>query len=219
MHRLCVLHRVPLDEADWLLTVFSRQSGKQFVVTPHRKQTRLELNSIYEAGWSDSDDWPRIYAVNCVKQSQLDGDALLCSLYLNELLVRLLNTGDSMPTVYDRYERTLEALAGGQHPEPWLRTFEYQLLMQLGYGFSWSSDCDGRPLDAQTRYDFEPERGLLPSRDGAYAAHWLLPLSGTGKPGAESWVCAKRILRQAIDHILDRPLQSRELFSWRNKDG
>lgn len=223
MHRLCILHRLPLDESDWLLTVFSRQSGKQRVVTPQRRsQTELELNAVYEADWNQAGDWPRIYAVRCIEQWQLHQNALLCSLYLNELLTRLLNESEPFPELYQRYEITLAALAAGQHPEPWLRVFEYQLLKELGYGFSWSIDCRGAPIQKGIRYTFEPGKGFepvvndIPSSD-AYPASCLLPLAGQGKPDARSWWCAKRVLRQAIDHILDRPLLSRELFAWRKE--
>lgn len=219
MYRLCILHRQPLDESDWLLTVFSRQTGKQQVITPRfRRQAQLDLNVVYEAGWKPDLDWPRIYAVNPLKHWDLRGDALLCGLYLNELLVRILAPSEVLPALYDRYEKTLSGLADGQHPEPWLRIFEYHLLAEMGYGFSWSSDSLGMPLNHLGRYDFELGRGLFQSPDGRYKAQWLLPLAGQGVPGAESWVCAKHILRQAIDSILDRPLHSRELFSWRNEE-
>jgi DNA repair protein RecO (recombination protein O) len=65
----------------------------------------------------------------------LHGDALFSGLYLNELLMRLLPAEDrtrrcSITTL------TLQALAEGRPLEPLLRSFEWRLLDDLGYGFS-----------------------------------------------------------------------------------
>lgn len=218
MRRLCVLHRQPLAETDWLLTVFCRELGRLMLVSSSRRKTvELSLHCAYEADWRTLDEWPTLCAVSESRTWPLYGDALFCGLYMNELLMRFLNEADPAPALYDRYEATLEALSRGDHPEPWLRMLEYQLLEYSGYGFSWHLTSDGVPLKAGKRYQFCPGIGLIPSVSGDFLAEWLLPLAGQGPPDSTSWACAKRILRQAIDHALDYPLSSRQLFSWRNE--
>lgn len=218
MRRLCVLHRQPLAESDWLITVFCRDLGRLMLVSSHRRKTiEPTLHCAYEADWRQMDDWPTLYAVSESCAWSLQGDHLLCGLYINELLMRFLSNADPAPALYDRYEATLAALSRGDHPEPWLRMLEYQLLEHAGYGFDWHLASDGLPLQVGKRYQFLAGIGLVPSVSGDFLAEWLLPLAGSGQPDSVSWMCAKRILRMAIDHALDHPLSSRQLFSWRNE--
>lgn len=218
MQQLYVLHRQPLNESDWLLTVFSRESGRLTLVTPGRRhQIELVLHTSYQADWRKAADWPRIVAASERDVCHLEGDALFCGLYANELLVRLLMANEPAPALYDHYASVLAALSRGDHPEPWLRILEYQALQHAGYGFSWGATADGRPLSAGQRYDFVAGTGLISSSSGTYRAEWLLPFTGIGKPDETSWRCAKQILRLAIDAAMERPLVSRQLFSWRNE--
>ncbi len=66
----------------------------------------------------------------------LVGDALFSGLYLNELLIRLLPAEDPHPVLFEHYALTLLALAEGRPLEPLLRSFEWRLLDDLGYGFA-----------------------------------------------------------------------------------
>lgn len=209
-----VLHRQPLGEHDQLLSVLSRESGRLFLVTPRRCSLSLVLHACFQADWQQGIDWPRIAAVSCLESHHLKGDHLLCGLYVNELLHRLLPLNDAAPAVFIQYQTVIRALADQHQPEPWLRILEYQLLQSIGYGFSWQQDHNERPLKPECYYDFVPGSGFIPSATGAFAGQSLLALSGTEQPDIHSWRCAKQILRAAIDQLLDRPLISRQFFAY-----
>ena len=148
----------------------------------------------------------------------LQGETLFSGLYLNELLVRLLVSGDPQPLLFAAYQHALEQLASGAALEPLLRRFEWQLLDLLGYGFSLEHEANGQPVVAHQRYSWHATDGLQPLTDPLQA--------GAGLPGAallamaeDDWGAvttlraAKQLMRQALGvHLGDRPLVSRTLF-------
>lgn len=155
----------------------------------------------------------------------LPGDALYSGFYLNELLVRLLALDDAHPLVYQNYVQTLVRLAEGHPVEPLLRTFEWYLLDQLGYGFSLEMDCHGAPIDPQHGYRFIADEGLMAvstdERDIFIGIHLLSMASGDWSSPATRQA-AKRLMRQALaPHLGERPLISRSFFrkSTRSTEG
>ena len=144
------------------------------------------------------------------------GDALFSGLYLNELLIRLLPAESPHPVVFDHYAATLLALAAGRPLEPLLRSFEWRLLAELGYGFALDHDVDGLPVAADGRYRLVVDAGLERVeliQPGLFQGVELLAMAEAdwAMPGALS--AAKRLMRQALAvHLGGRPLVSRELF-------
>ena len=146
----------------------------------------------------------------------LNGEALFSGLYLNELLIRLLPAEDPHPAVFDHYAATLLALAEGRALEPLLRSFEWRLLDDLGYGFALTSDIHQQPIEAVGMYRLQVDAGLervYLVQPGLFSGAELLAMAETDweVPGALS--AAKRLMRQALAvHLGGRPLVSRELF-------
>ncbi|WP_214512407.1 DNA repair protein RecO [Pseudomonas brassicacearum] len=146
----------------------------------------------------------------------LNGEALFSGLYLNELLIRLLPAEDPHPAVFDHYAATLLALAEGRPLEPLLRSFEWRLLDDLGYGFALNTDLHGEPIAADGLYRLQVDAGLEQVyllQPGLFNGAELLAMAEAdwSAPGALS--AAKRLMRQALAvHLGGRPLVSRELF-------
>ncbi|MBU1330103.1 MAG: DNA repair protein RecO [Gammaproteobacteria bacterium] len=146
----------------------------------------------------------------------LTGEALFSGLYLNELLIRLLPAEDPQPAVFEHYAMTVLALAQGRAIEPLLRSFEWRLLDQLGYGFALDHDCQGQPVAASGIYRLEAERGLVPIghlQPGVFHGAELLSMAEADWSAPGALAAAKRLMRQALaPHLGGRPLVSRELF-------
>lgn len=148
---------------------------------------------------------------------RLQGEALFSGLYLNELLVRLLSSGDPQTLLFAAYQTALEQLAAERAVEPVLREFEWQLLDLLGYGFSLQRDAAGEPLSASAVYRWDAEQGLQAAdreQPGLLPGAGLLAMAEGDWQHPAALHTAKRLMRKALAvHLGDRPLMSRQLFS------
>jgi DNA repair protein RecO (recombination protein O) len=146
----------------------------------------------------------------------LVGDALFSGLYLNELLIRLLPAEDPHPAVFDHYAATLLALSAGRPLEPLLRSFEWRLLDDLGYGFELGIDINGDPVEADGMYRLKVDAGLERVwllQPGVFQGIELLAMAEADWSAPGALAAAKRLMRQALAvHLGGRPLVSRELF-------
>lgn len=209
MQALIILQRQPLREQDWLLDVFSARRGRLSLVL-NRPAQIPDLFTLYEGDWQPAQDWPALKGWSLTQDWPLQDSALFCGLYLNELLVRLLPRHEPHPSLFEHYQATLNGLHDSELADPWLRLFEMQLLQQLGYGFSWRHDHLGLPVQPQQTYTFVAGQGFVPAAAGI-AGTDLLAFAG-GARTLTLWRMARNILRQALDHALQQPLLSRELW-------
>jgi len=154
-----------------------------------------------------------------VASSPLQGKALYCGLYVNELLTRLLGRGDAHPGLYRHYETVLVELAQEHDLARLLRRFELRLLEEIGYAMVLDRDAQNdAALEPEARYAYDPERGPLPrsSADGGFSVSGatLLNLAVDAPLDADQGREAKELMRRVLAHYLGgRPLKSRELFN------
>jgi DNA repair protein RecO (recombination protein O) len=148
----------------------------------------------------------------------LQGEALYCGFYLNELLMRLLGRFDPHPVLFSRYTIAMERLPDPEGREHTLRRFELALLSELGYGLLLEQEAEtGLPIQPDVQYYYVLERG--PTRNMIDEA---LPVSGRSllvlagrepQMGPGGWREARELMRHVLARYLgDRPLKSRELF-------
>ena len=150
-------------------------------------------------------------------QPLLDGRALLCGYYLNELVVHLSAREDPHPGLFEAYVAAVTALAGKALPAPVLRRFELALLRELGYGVELEREAaSGVPVEAGQRYAYIIERGPVRGAvaDGvAVSGQTLLALANDDFSAAQTLSESKALLRLLINHHLGgRELQSRRVF-------
>ncbi|KGM57515.1 hypothetical protein N799_05510 [Lysobacter arseniciresistens ZS79] len=153
---------------------------------------------------------------------RLAGDAMLSAFYLNELTLRLTPRGDPQQELFGAYAITRERLRAAE-PLGWtLRRFERDLLDALGFGFDWSCDGDGEPVDPAARYRVDPEHGprrLLSDRgqadrSGAATGRALLDLAADRMPATDDLPGLRRVMRGVLAHHLGpRGLKSWEMLA------
>ncbi|MEX0738013.1 MAG: DNA repair protein RecO [Pseudohongiella sp.] len=169
----------------------------------------------------------------------LTGDRLFSAMYLNELLLRLLQAQEAHPQIYRLYQQALVRLQQRGSLEAGLRSFEFNLLQELGYGWDLHQDVtSGAELAADQCYLFDPEYGY--EQVMAPAGHWppalftgeallafaaAVQCSDPDEPGTDdidspesaqgdARSAAKRLMRQALrPHLGAKPLLSRTLFA------
>ena len=218
-----VLHSRPYRDSSALVDLLTLDHGLQRVVWrgargQRRKQTPQLFVPLLVGLVGRSDLKTLTQAEVAGSFTLLQGETLFSGLYLNELLVRLLASGDAQPLLFAAYQHALEQLASGASVEPVLRRFEWQLLDLLGYGFSLETDANGQPVNSQQRYVWHAADGLQPLiepqvADAGLPGAALLAMAADDWSATTTLRAAKHLMRQALGVQLgDRPLVSRTLF-------
>jgi len=156
------------------------------------------------------------------KVTLLKGKSLYCGFYLNELCQRIIPHNEPIEDAYHLYHQHINYLQQDNEVEPYLRTFEFQLLELLGYGVDFEFDIAGDKIQSKSQYQFFDEMGwgkILPNeadyysyQQAVYGEHLLAILNYDFKKSAVRQL-AKQLSRYLLKPLLgNKPLKSRELF-------
>lgn len=221
-----VLHARPWRETSLILECFTLEHGRKGLLGRGRRGERhhgssdLQPFNLLEVGWRGRGELPTLVQSERVQGFALQGRALYAGLYLNELLLRVLQRDLPLPGLFQAYVHALAALSRGDSLEPPLRQFELTLVRELGYGVALDRDRHGQPVEGGHEYQLVVDAGL--ERLGAAetdAEIWRLPgtvllaLARNDFEDARVRRTAKRLTRVLLAPLLgDRPLRARELF-------
>lgn len=218
-----VLHSRPYRETSALVDYFSQQYGLVRAVVKGvrgaRSKQRLLTQpfQLLELNWRGRGELKTLLSGEPQGgMLGLQGRALWCGLYLNELTLRLLPQADPVPKLFAYYQLALERLADPQQQEPVLRIYERQLLQQLGLGIDFHRCLNGKVLSPERVYRLDPQQGFIESMQAGpdhFPGHVLLAIARDEFQDETVRRTAKRLMRSLLAvHLGDRPLRSRELF-------
>lgn len=225
-----ILHHRDYSETSLLLEVFTPQHGRIGLIAKGARRASSRVRGILKPfqrlliGWSGRGELAVLTGAEPDGPAlELDGPALYCAFYMNEVLLRLLHRHDPHEALFEAYRSALQQLRPADSHESVLRVFEKHLLKELGYGLVLDRDiADKKPIEAQAMYDYILERGPvrlvhpelnLPTEGIPVRGASLLALAQErlDDPGARR--DAKALMRAALArHLGDRPLHSRKLF-------
>lgn len=208
-----VLHARPYRETSLLVDLFTLEHGLVSVVARGARKPGSRLRALLQpfqslqVSWQGRSELKNLRSAEATETScMLQGRALLCGLYLNELLQRLLKPHDPHPRLFVYFRYALNELKLSQDIEGALRTFERQLLEQLGFGFNAAS------LRPERHYHWSEEQGLVPANSGWPGTH-LQAIEQDQYDDPAVRRSAKQLMRLRLAPLLgDKPLRSRELF-------
>lgn len=220
--RAFLLHTHPYSETSLVLDVFARDYGRLPLLARGARRPRSALRGVLlgfqllELGWFGGGEVKTLAKAEwCGGTPLLQGRCLLLGYYLNELLLKLLPREDAHPALFDCYAQAVSSLATGAADAPELRRFEKSLLKEIGYGFTFSRDAEGQPVEAQQHYRYIAERGLVgidadagPSLSGKT----LLDMDADDYHDPRTLAESKLLMRQLVAQHLAAPLQSRRVF-------
>jgi DNA repair protein RecO (recombination protein O) len=224
-----LLHSLPWRETSLIVEMFTRDHGRIALVAKGARRPASMLRGVLMAFQPLILDWSGGSEVKNLARAEwrggqplLQGRALLCAYYLNELVLRLTAREDAHPALFDAYETTMTALASGENLAVLLRRFELAMLKALGYGVMLDADVDGCLLQPEARYLYIIEHGPRRCAAGmegrgeegiAVGGQSLLDLGVGDFSRAATLAEAKRLLRALINHTLGgRILHSRRVF-------
>jgi len=221
-----VLHSYPFRETSLVLEVFSRQHGRVPLVARGARRPRSTLRGLLMSfqplslSWFGKHELRTLHAAEWQGgQPQLQGTALLCGFYLNELLLNLMARDDPHERLFDYYQDTLLRLAQEQDHAFTLRCFEKQLLQELGYGLRLDTEAmSDKPIMPTQTYRYILELGAVASTPESVqgmpiSGKTLLDMAADDYRDANSARQSKQLIRLLLDHYLaGKTLHTRELM-------
>ncbi|TNC99429.1 MAG: DNA repair protein RecO (recombination protein O) [Gallionellaceae bacterium] len=221
-----VLHSYPFRETSLVLEVFSRQHGRVPLVARGARRPRSALRGLLMSFQPLSLSWFGKHELRTLHgaewqggQPQLQGTALLCGFYLNELLLNLMARDDPHASLFDYYQQTLQRLAQEEDHAFTLRCFEKHMLQELGYALQLEKEAvSGKPIAPAQTYRYILELGAIAETADAsqgmpIAGKTLLDMAADDYRDASSARQSKQLIRMLLDHYLaGKTLHTRELM-------
>ena len=220
-----VLHTYPYRETSLIVEVLSRHAGRVALVARGAKRPRSAIRGSLlsfqplELSWSGKNDPRTLHKAEWRGgQPMLQGLALLCGFYMNELLLKLLPRDDPHESLFDIYAQSLMNLSVQQNLPEVLRRFELGLLRELGYGLQLKHEASSdEPISAENFYGYIPDRGPIAQRTNGnqvqFRGKTLLDLQREDFSDPQTLAESKQLLRMQLKHHLgQQELQTRQLL-------
>lgn len=222
-----VLHTYPFKETSLVVELFTRDFGRVAAVAKGARRPRSAMRGMLQSfqpllgAWSGKAELKNLHSLEWGEGLLLlQGEALICGFYLNELLLRLLPREDEHTALFDFYGETLRVLAKGGELAPTLRRFELKMLQEMGYAVPLELDEAEAEIEAERVYLYVAERGACPSgrqdsqQNGVQlSGKTLLDMAKDEYTDAVTLQQSKQLMRHLLAHYLgDKPLHTRQLL-------
>ncbi|HUF73102.1 MAG TPA: DNA repair protein RecO [Gammaproteobacteria bacterium] len=225
LERGYVLHQRPYRNTSLLVDCLTARHGRQTLVAQgarrpgSRQAAALQPFRPALFSWISRGELGRLTYVEAVAGGRaLAGDMLIAAFYLNELLLRLVPSGDQSDAILSCYSSCLDRLAETCDATRPLRLFELELLEALGYRVDLEQDFrTGEPIAPDCDYVFEHENGLTASNAGTtmevFSGRHLISLREHRLDDSGSLGTARRLLGGILSfHLGGRPLKTRRVM-------
>lgn len=219
-----VLHTYPFKETSLVVELFSKAFGRVAAVAkgarrPHSAMRGLlQSFQLLDGAWSGKNELKTLHSLDwSAGLTLLNGEALMCGFYINELLLRLLPREDAHENLFDYYAETLQTLTYATDLATTLRRFELKLLQEMGYAVPLLHDENDAPIDANKTYRYEAEYGaceLKATKNGVQLqGKTLLDMARNDYSDTQTQIQSKQLMRYLLAHYLgDKPLHTRQLL-------
>lgn len=219
-----VLHSYPFKETSLVVELFSQQFGRVAAVAKGARRPRSAMRGMLQSfqlltgTWSGKNELKTLHSLDWAHGLvNLQGEALMCGFYMNELLLRLLPREDAHEALFEYYQTTLNTLSKSNDLATHLRRFELKLLQELGYAVPLVADEHGEVISANKQYRYEAEfgaRALHVTQNGVQVCgSTLLDMANDHYENSFTQSQSKHLMRYLLAHYLgDKPLYTRQLL-------
>ncbi len=223
-----VLHARPYRDSSAIIIFFTCNHGIIHAVARGARGNRSRLKGLLQPfvplliSWSGHGDLCTLRDAETQGHYYMFSEKYLTGLYLNELLVRVLQRHDPHPELFQAYQQALQEMSGDKHEQVILRVFEKKLLLELGYALPLSQECTtGQVILSHRFYQFDPAQGfrILPEsyvyQDAinVFSGETIVALHDENFQEKRLWRDMKRLMRLALAPLIGvKQLKSRELF-------
>lgn len=219
-----VLHSYPFKETSLVVELFSQQFGRVAAVAKGARRPRSAMRGMLQSfqllsgTWSGKNELKTLHSLDWAHGLvNLQGEALMCGFYMNELLLRLLPREDAHEALFDYYQTTLSTLSKSTDLATHLRRFELKLLQELGYAVPLIADEHGEVISASKQYRYEAEFGARAPHENhngvQLSGSTLLDMAKDNYQNSLTQAQSKQLMRYLLAHYLgDKPLHTRQLL-------
>ena len=206
-----VLHARPFRETSRVLELATRDAGRLAVLARGRSGG-LRPFVLLDLAWRGRGELPSLTTGEERRAYPLSGRRMICALYLNELVLKLIPRDAPAGELVTILEQAYGGLLGDGRPEDTLRVAEWSLLSLLDSGLE---HLGGGDFSEDCHYRYRPEEGLSETVDerapGAVSGAVLRALAtGSGLPDN-----AHRAARDFMRRLIDDHLEGREVLTRR----
>jgi DNA repair protein RecO (recombination protein O) len=175
-----VIHTRPYQNSSLLVDFLTENFGLLRCVAKGQRSKKnasvLSQFCVYQIAFSGKSDLKTLTQLEAANQRfLLKREALYSGFYINEVLLRVLHPHDPHPEVFSLCLNTFEALEKlndfpeiAQGLEIILRSFEFNLLKDIGYLVDMQHDCQtGENIEENSHYYFDTEKGFYKPKEMA----------------------------------------------------
>ena len=222
-----LMHQRPFSESSQIINLFSRHFGRVDLIAKGSKRPKSKFKSFLQpftpilVSWSGRSQLKTLRSIDIkIKQkTTLPNKQLMSAFYLNELILSLLTTTAPYPELFDCYALTIDKLSDIDSSESVLRTFEINLLRQIGYAINFQTEAmSANEIEAEHVYRFVVEEGFIRSKTTT-PHHSLIKgsiikaIEKGDYSTSQILKAAKRITRESIKyHLSGKELNTKKVF-------
>lgn len=217
-----ILHQRKFKETSLIIDVMTRDFGRISLLAKGVRKTKSKTAGLLQPfipltmSYFGKTELKTLTGVE-IKQPfiQLQGLALYCGFYVNELVSCFLHQYDPHPDVFFYYDECLSSLSDSSKIEAALRKFELNLMDAVGYGLQLEYDFHTeKSVDPLTKYHFNAEQGPIEALDGHFSGATLKAMKSREFSDPQMLIEAKILMRTVIDTYLHgKKLKSRTVIN------
>jgi len=219
-----LLHSRNYSETSLICELFTRKHGRVSVIAKGARSKKNKFqniaapNILASVNYSGKSELKTLVSWEEITHFSILGKNLKILLYLNELIFKLLEKENKQDGIFESLIDFYKVLVSGdsKNIEIALREFEYFLICELGYGFNFLYDDNGKKIVREKTYYFHPAQGFSEK-----PLNNFLKVSGidiidftNGKitsSSARSKI--RKIMQLAISYIAEKPLNAGLIFN------
>lgn len=219
-----LLHSRNYSETSLICELFTRKHGRVSVIAKGARSKKNKFqniaapNILASVNYSGKSELKTLVSWEEITHFSILGKNLKILLYLNELIFKLLEKENKQDRIFESLIDFYKVLVSGdaKNIEIALREFEYFLICELGYGFNFLYDDNGKKIVREKTYYFHPAQGFSEK-----PLNNFLKVSGidiidftNGKitsSSARSKI--RKIMQLAISFIAEKPLNAGLIFN------
>jgi len=221
-----ILRTRPYTEASVIVDLFTKEAGRITCITRPAKlrgkvqKGHLQAFRLLQLHWQGLSELSRLTQTDERFRHRIPAKNLLFGLYLNELLLKLVQTHARLDTLFTIYQHTLQLLCDSELPMIVVMQFELALLEDLGHlPDLWQDDEHGKDINADEAYAYGLNVGLY-LKSSTNFNQGAIPISGSllmalRRPEAmslEQYHALRSFLDALWMRVLRKPFNSRKLL-------